>query len=717
MTAAVFRAEFRRALPLLPWLLACHAITLGLRTRWSDDVTPQLAGIVEWATWSLALLVLIGSIWQDSPSRPERFLATRPMTPKPLFFAKLAALLLMLALPFIAVEFGTLLRAEQSPRIVFLGTAQMALFAGVIVLTAFPLVGFWRSAPVAFSGLGVAFFAGALVLRLFGNHPLNAHGPRWIGLDYLLTPPVLLVSLAMAGFLSAISLRLLRRRPGTLLRIAVFTVGICLALQGALVLRTRPQTSKSAGKAALVSLKYTPFQFAEGWGTRLDITPPSELKDASVIRIRQFTRIRINGRDALRWSDPWAGQNEGSIQSHPVQHALRQHLGPTVQLPDAYHPEDEPATAQIDETYPPDPPIEIAVQIQETNYRWGVVADLPMHVGATAAHGDHRWRVRHISEIPSYSGRAGLSVSCVETFPNLWMGKHPATGTNPHYRDLALVLNPSTGELRWMQLYAGFPAGRARLESLVSSKHTCSLFPEDPFEMIRTGNQIREVNWSSAHRLLILRLTEVKTVHYDWRSTGPVLYPSEWLRLPYIDSLKSVRSIDPPLVTASDAAAVTRNGLGWLAEDLLFKEPAAQVLTEEEWMAFLRLEPSARRYRRMAAGFVPRPVLEREVDTWLDGVPVRLPNPHGIPNHGLDPVLELGLARGHPEAPRWLKEAITRKRENEANYHAVRVVEPVRDAFVIPAGLKSHAEVVDWFMAQDPAAFVFDAALGKFQLR
>ena len=69
MTAAIFRAEFRRALPLLPWLLGCHAITLGLRTRWSDEVTPPVAGIVGWATGSLALLVLIGSIWQDSPSR------------------------------------------------------------------------------------------------------------------------------------------------------------------------------------------------------------------------------------------------------------------------------------------------------------------------------------------------------------------------------------------------------------------------------------------------------------------------------------------------------------------------------------------------------------------------------------------------------------------------------------------------------------------------
>lgn len=717
MIAALFRAEFRRALPLWPWLLACHAITLGLRTRWSEGATPQLAGIVEWATWSLSLLVLIGSIWQDSPSRPERFLATRPMTPAPLFFAKLAALLLMLAVPFIAVEGATLLWAEQSPRIVFLGTAQMALFAGVIVLTAFPLVGFWRSAPVAFSGLGVAFFAGALVLRLFGNHPLNSGGPRWIGLDYLLTPPVLLASLAIAGSLSALSLRLLRRRPGSLIRIAVFTVGICLALLGALVLKTRPRTSPTAVVPALVSLKYTALHLSDGYGTRLELTPPSEFRDDSLVRIRQFTRVRVNGRDALRWRNPWENRRNGSIQSHAVQHALRRHLGTAVPMPEAYDSEDEPATALVDDTYPPDPPIGIAAQIQETNYRWEVVADLPLRVGATAVHGDHRWRVRHVSDvIPNVNGQAGLGVSFVETVPNLWLGKPAATGTN-HFSDLALLLDPSTGELRSMEILSGRPAGDDRRRSLFRHQRSCYIDPADPIEMIRTGNRIRDVEWSPAHRLLILRLTEEETIHYDWRSNGPVLYPSQWLRLPYIDSLKSVRSVDPPLVTASDAAAVTRNGLGWLAEDLLFQDAGARVLTEEEWMAFLRLEPSARRFRKMAAGFVPRPVLEREVDRWLAGDPLRLPNPHGIPNHGLDPVLELALARGHPEAPRWLKEAITRKQEADANYHAVGVVEPVRDAFVIPAGLKGHAEVVDWFMAQDPAAFVFDAALGKFQLR
>jgi hypothetical protein len=717
MTAAIFRAEFRRALPLLPWLLGCHAITLGLRTRWSDEVTPPVAGIVGWATGSLALLVLIGSIWQDSPSRPERFLATRPIAPRPQFFAKLSALLLMVAPPFAAVDLGTLLWAEQSARILFLGTAQTALFAGVAVLAAFPLVGFWRSAPVAFSGLGVAFFAGALVLRLFGNHPLNTDGPRWIALDYLLTPPVLLVALAMAGFLSALSLRLLRRRPGNLLRIAVFTVGICVTLQGALVLRTRPRTSQAAVNAALVSLKYTPFHSADGFATRLDLTPPSEPGDASIVRIREFTRIRVNGRDALRWHTPWDGRSEGSIQSHPVQHALRRHGGAAFQLPAAYHPEDEPAGALIADTFPPDPPLEIAARIRETNYRWQVVADLPLRVGATAVHGDHRWRVRQISEPPGFSGRTGLWVALVETFPKLWLGKHPKAGMNPHFSDLALLLDSSTGELRSMEFISGFPAGDDRRQSLVSRRFFLHHDPSDSFEMTRTGSRIREVEWSPAHRLLILRLKEERTIYYDWRSAGPVLYPSKWLRQPFIDSPKSVRAIDPPLVTTSDAAAVTRNGLGWLTEDLLFQDPGEKVLTEEEWIAFLRLEPTARRYRQLVAGFVPRPVLEREVDRWLAGDPVRLPNPQGSPHVAIDPLLELALARGQAEAPRRLKEAITRNQEDDANYHAVWWVEPVRDAFVVPTGLKSHAEVVDWFMAQDPAAFAFDPALGRFQLR
>lgn len=713
MTAAVFRAEFRRALPLLPWLLACHAVTLGLRTRWSDDVTPQLAGIVEWATWSLALLVLIGSIWQDSPSRPERFLATRPLAPKPLFFAKLAALLLMVALPFIAVEFATLLWAEQSARILFLGTAQLALFAVVAVLAAFPLVGFWRNAPVAFSGLGVAFFGGALVLRMFGNHPLNAHGPRWVGLDYLLTPPVLLVSLAMAGSLSAISLRLLCRRPGSLLRIAVFTVGICLSLQGALVLRNQPQTSRSAGKAPLVSLKYTPLQFAEGWGTRLEITPPSEPTNSSIFQVRQFTRIGVDDRDALRWSGPWEnqiGSSATSLQSHPVQHALRQHLGDSVTMPEASRPEDEPAVALIDDVYPPPHPIAIEAQIRETSYRWQVVADLPLNAGASAVHGGSRWTLKQSTTRPDGFGAPRIGVTLHERYPTIWLSEVFGERMEPTVADLFVLLDPSTSKL-----LHGSSFGQHNLPRLGSSSARRSLgerfislnFSENTWWEGKTP----ALSSSGGQRLLILRAVVTHTSYYDWRSTGPVLYPAKWLRIPYIDSLKSVRSIDPPLVTPSDAAAVTRNGLGWLPGDLLFQDPQANVLTEEEWIAFFRLEPSAKHYRQIADTYVPRPVLEREVDGWLQSYEVRLPNPR------IDTTLELALARGCAEAPVWLKESITRKREDEANYNAVWVFDPIHDSFVLPPGLETAPEVVDWFMAQDPAAFVFDPALGKFQLR
>jgi hypothetical protein len=714
MIAAVFRAEFRRALPLL---LACHAITLGLRTRWSGELTPRLSGVIEWGTWALAFIVLVGSIWQDSPSRPNRFLASRPMRLKSLLSAKLAALLVMVALPFVVVECCTLVLAGQLPRIILLGTLQTTVFAVVAVLAAFPFVGFWRSHAIAFSGLAVAFVAGAVLLRLFGNHPLNSQGPRWIGLDYLLTPSLLLVSLAIAGLLTSAFLLILRHRSQPALRIPIFAGCVCVALGGTLWLRVKPVVADTAEDAPLVSLKYTPLQSADGYGTLLDITPPSAPLDPSIQRLRQFTRIRINGREALRWapySSPYGSQR--SLHLAPVQAALRQYYGDDVKLPDSYPAEDEPASALIDDVYPPVQALQIEAQVKETLYRWQVVADLPLSAGASAVHGESRWTITHATTFPDSSGGSRKSVNIQESFPTIWLGQGVGERAEPAIRDQFVLLDPSTGK---MLSGTTFDYGNHTLNRRTDARRSLG----ENFISLHVGEdtwwegKTPEIDWSREHRLMILRAVVVKTLFYDWRSAGPVLYPSKWLSLPYIDSLKSVRSHEPPLDSASDAAAVTRNGLGWLAEDLLLNDPGTQVLTEEEWIAFFRLEPSARRFRRMAAGFVPRPVLEQEVDRWLAVDPVSLPNPHGIPNHGLDPVLELALARGRPEAPRWLKEAITRNRKSETRHHPVLLLDSIYDAFALPPGLKSAPEVVDWFMAQDPAAFVFDPAPGKYQLR
>ena len=711
MIAAVFRAEFRRALPVLPWLLGLHALMLGLRTRWSGELTPRLSGVIEWTTWALAFIILIGSLWQDSPSRPDRFLLSRPMRLKSLLPAKLAALLVMVALPFVVVECCALVWAEQLPRIILLGTLQTSLFAVVVVLTAFPLVWFWRTHVIAFAGWAVAFVAGSVLLRLVGNHPLNLRGPRWIGLDYLLTPPLILAVLVIAGLLTTAFLVIFRRRSHPALRIPIFAGCVCFALAGALWLRVRPVVADTAEEAPLVSLKYTPLQSSDGFRTRLDLTPPSAPLDPSMQRLRHFTRVRINGREALRWanrSSPTGSQ--GALHLAPIQHALRQHFGDAVELPASYPAEEEPAFALIDDVYPPVQALQIEVQVKETLYRWQVVADLPLSAGASVVHGETRWTIKQATSFPDSYWGTRKSVVLQERFPTIWLGQGVGELSGSMIGDHFVLLDPSTGKMHPGSVINRPQPGETNARRSLGERSISLHLGENTWG----DGKPPEIDWSHEHRLVILRAVAVKTHYYDWRSAGPVLYPAKWLSLAYIDSLKSVRSHEPPLVTSSDAAAVTRNGLGWLTGDLLFQDPEAKVLTEEESIAFFRLDPSVKRYRQLANGFVPRPDLEREVDAWLAGYQVRLrqlTNPH------IDPMLELALARGKADAPRGLQEAITRKRSVEPRFHAVWLIGAVKDAFVIPPGLKGPVEVVDWFMAQDPARFVFDPGTGKYQLR
>jgi len=208
-----------------------------------------------------------------------------------------------------------------------------------------------------------------------------------------------------------------------------------------------------------------------------------------------------------------------------------------------------------------------------------------------------------------------------------------------------------------------------------------------------------------------MRAVPVETTCFDWSSPGPVVYPSQSLQISFIPSLKSLPLAEPPLRNLTDAAHFARCGLGWLAEDVLYRKPLNAGMSQDEWLAWFRLYPSAKTFRALAAGVLPRDILEREVDAQLAGYHVRLPDPH------VDSRLELALARGSEQAPRWLKEAIMGRRSQEPGFGGVWVADPIRDAFTIPDHLKHPDEVVDWFLAQVPSQFAFNVATGKYQLR
>ena len=125
---ALLVAEFRRAAGFLPWLVGLHGLTLGARTRWAWDISPQSLALLEWARWTVAGLVVGISLWQDAPLRRDRFLATRPHRLAMLVTAKALALWGITVLPFVAVEAVALRFNGMAGDIVGLGTLQLAVW-------------------------------------------------------------------------------------------------------------------------------------------------------------------------------------------------------------------------------------------------------------------------------------------------------------------------------------------------------------------------------------------------------------------------------------------------------------------------------------------------------------------------------------------------------------------------------------------------------------
>jgi hypothetical protein len=110
--------------------------------------------------------------------------------------------------------------------------------------------------------------------------------------------------------------------------------------------------------------------------------------------------------------------------------------------------------------------------------------------------------------------------------------------------------------------------------------------------------------------------------------------------------------------------------------------------------------------------------MDHEVDQWLRNFRVR-------PRHVfISPGIELALARGRQEAPRWLKEDFEARFAVSTGRNASAVNRDILRTFFNPPELniaKDGFDVMerqlDWFLAADPDRFVFDPATRKYQLR
>lgn len=819
---AIISAEFRRAVPLLPWVAALHLLMFCIRTGLGPQIGPRLAYWVELSTWALAAWILIPSLWSDSPSRRETFIATRPVKPLALYTAKFAGLIALVVMPFVAVEFASLLAVGFPLRVLCLGTLQMLVLGLGMVLFLFPAVWLWRARWSAAVGWALMLGSVFLMIRQLARWQTEQGYAARFSPDALLYPPVLLLALALATLCLACLLACPVRIRG-LVKVSLCIPAVCLPAYLALWMAARATEPPRGEEVPLASLYLSSSSGgARGSVYQFQISLPTPPAPADIEVEKRLVRLEVNGRDyyAAAWQGVPAGSQSGwSVASPAIQQALRKHYGEGLKLPKpqlSYY-----GTGQSSLPLKPDERGKLAFNItqSEITLRWDRVGELPVVPGASLTDGAITWSIEEPgrSAIPHFT-RQGITLC--QRFPAVWFGSlQNAAASDSTYRFFLLlpdgrVLNGSGG---W--------AGDTGLCSALRVRHIFLMSAQDlsahgAYEYEPAERRLIPKELPEGSRLVILRSAKVAEQHYSWRSPEPLKAPQpvsydrdepaspratsamEWLKdhpAPASDAADAVISAwlgellersgkyswrskesetvikeiarfvpsRPDLVLAAEPAAetsslagilvdqalrrgITRDavkrfrGLGedgsiiriywengwfedvahevarqvrlgnslWRMEGLLLTNPGAAGFSEAEWLAFFRLYPTGGAYRVLRGKYLPSPVIEREADaviarSWEGASPLSFRNyPEGM---------SLELARGRADAPGRFREWIIRWRESgSGNPGAVH--NAVHSYFEFPADAGQRDALIEWFMAQDPAAFRFDETTGKFRL-
>jgi hypothetical protein len=807
--AACIRAEFRRALPILPWLAGCHAFALAIRTRWAGEVSSQLAAITEWTTWALALLVVVISLWWDAPLRRDRFLATRPLRFLPLLRAKWVALVLIAVLPFAVVDFIALRFAGVRGGFLALATLQACGFHLAALCALFPAVWWWRSRATAFTALGITFAAlmvtGALLAHLHGNR--NLHGGKALGFPV----NTLLIVVMLAGFaLGAFMLWAPFAKRAEWLRISVFAALAGASLYCGLWVSIRPPAADEVKHPSLVSVsQMTPGYQDVGYEWFHAGVPP-EPQAPEIDVIWSFSKLRVNGRDLRPWQRRKVKFDTTSYQVH---HALARHFGSAFRKPDADGTYYSPNIAILPENFPPEPPHAVEMEILETRCRWEVVVDMPLKAGATATLPEGSLRVTRFSAETAMANDPKLRFSLEPVLEvrallaDVWGAGLEDSIASLH----PCIVDPQTGTV-WAMGFKIHTKGFGNPKVLVlqlpafqidslSRREDGLDFPHDLRFVVLRPHVIKRV----AHAWESREVPRLKTRFapsgrvesepsqkdvdiFEWLARHPV--PAEsgtsaeaesWLLrfIPVMrDNHHQIRDRDPwnrmlekigPLVThhpevvlrhagsgqvewllqsairkylprdtaqrfpdfatnryltetyisrgwaadlAETARTAARGGLSWTVDNLLRAVPREIGLSQDEWLDFFRLSPSAETYQALADTVIPRDRLDREVDARLALFRVR---PAGYRT----PDLELALARGRQEAPRWLKQDYEALSRSPFHSGALELLEKYFDVLPVPRDRnfrEARDRQVEWFLSIDPDRFVFDPAKRRYVL-
>ncbi|MEK7950898.1 hypothetical protein [Luteolibacter soli] len=827
MTSAVFRAEFLRALPLWPWLMASHAIAViaGIApsslTGEAGIRTDLLGAIASWSVGILSLALVVRSLWEENPNRSEHFLATRPIRFAALLKGKATGLFILVLLPFLLTEAVMLMGKGQPAAIIGIGTLEALVMLLVFIGVAFAAVWCWSKRSQIYIGLPLALGVIITTAVLLDRVPSLRFSDSPYLRERLASLPFMLCGLLTLGVAAAFC-ALIFRRDRRLRRVFLFAalVGLVPAVLLPLV-RIKPDAAKRY-EASLVHLTLSNREMGDRLANWIEVEPPQPdlAKDADILW--SVDSLKLNGQRAepspgQRLGDRLRITNSDQLWNHAVRAALHGHFGDAIHLPPPRGEDASfPAVTALPGNHDPTRTLDLELGLRGTILTWQVVADLPVKEKAEARWQNTRWAIR-----ASNQGDNFISIQLVQITPYLWLSNFGNDQLSERILERYFLIRDD-GQI--IQL-SGWNFGMRsdwRRTSLSLRERETSIVESSPRFMDEVNPEPGFLVASANYRLVIVRGIPTADIAMTWKTPTPLpctdlWTPShqalsepppdpragtaiEWLRdhpapasgatdevaRAWLDELiprignrhtndqnrqlkaavgslmkehpglviktmkelsqfstgargvfgwavmdhtprdyfrkMTVRDFDQELYglavhngwqgdLTGVASQLVRMGFGWQAEESLTFSPKEAGLSEAEWRDFFRLYPKPDAFRALAGVVLPREELEKQVDRLLEDYDCPLPNPH------IDPLLELALARGRSEAPRWLRDGIRRKQAISERYESVWIDKPIRKWFAVPSHLKTEDEVVGWFLGNEPDRYAFDPASGKFHLR
>jgi len=835
LTTTILRKDIRQYRILIGLLTGLLAVLLAVRLEVAGGVAPDpasnigsgpiLEGLLALLTVVIAGKLVSYLVFEDSPTRRERFLATRPVPARNLLLAKLTFLGAFVVAPFALAAALHLAFSGMPARVIALGTLQSILRTLALLGVGVPLMLLWESrrrllAGIVAGGLGITAFALAIGLLQVRRSPLLSFRP-----DCFANPLVQVIAVAVAAIiLTGLAAVHLRRPLGMAPRLAgLLVAGILAPLLAALMTsrhNASPEGPVPASRMARVGFNRQQADGKPLLGISLSPSLPTPAdEDVSW----SFASLRIDGRAVpLRpMSDPrlMPSHYVHSDYSRGIEAALHRHLGPGWSLVMSHYGRDlGPASASAFERRTPLPsgraPIDAV--FRGNRFSWHAVAELPLIPGSSVRAGDDTWTFHRSA---SDSSRDLLRFSLSHRGPALWLAPggqlprfdrqlHRFALLDPGSRQICLLNDrhpvrrelgagtacPRRGLLLDMEggreAIQFASAGVTRLRLLIlrprhegvrfcrwSAPEPVTLPDSDSFSSRGLANEPSNLrvdaitrwiesnpgpdpeapsadvarylvsileqsnrcagsgDWQPVVRTLAayvpnhleLFLRALDSLQMDQHRSRSLLYDALGTGIRHSQLPNLVRHLGarPTLVclarrhdwTAEIAPDLARLIRGGKHDQVLLNAatslPDSAGITADEWLAIFRLDPRPRTYAILREIPGLDAALDSEIDQRFTGsIPLLMDN-------GVEPLLELALARGHPEAPARLHQAV-RFSTLLSDYNHHSFLHTITNHIDLSTHQGNHNDadtVVPWFLALDPAGFTYDPATRLYTVR